>query len=436
MLPGWSSPCIVNDQIFLTGYNVSDSLLYTFAIDRENGEILWKDGFALQTYYNLHPVNSYANPTVTSNGKKIFAHFPGHGLIAYDLDGGKIWEFQHAPITVSLSGSSSPFCLDSIVIINVNGWQDPRIQALDCETGDTLWAIRDPEHQSTSAGNAASPVLWGDLIIMHQNFEIVAYNIRNRKAEWWLATPTEAVGTPVVHDDMLYLATWWSLGEKNVRGKNLSFEDLVKDYDRNGNQLIEQEEFPDNMPVYQRPEIPNLPESYMAIEVDRFFAYFDENKDGAFTKSEWDVRRELFQSRWVDHGMLALPLDGSGKRPVTDIKWKINEDTPETPSPLIVHENVLFIKNGGIMTVINRESGEIVHKERIGAAGAYLSSPMLAGNRVYTCSYNGTVTVLSAEDFNILAHNKLKERIGASPVAVDDVLYIRTDKHLYAFRDN
>ena len=41
----------------------------------------------------------------------------------------------------------------------------------------------------------------------------------------------------------------------------------------------------------------------------------------------------------------------------------------------------------------------------------------------------------SAEDFSILAHNKLKERIGASPVAVDDVLYMRTDKHLYAFRE-
>jgi outer membrane protein assembly factor BamB len=60
---------------------------------------------------------------------------------------------------------------------------------------------------------------------------------------------------------------------------------------------------------------------------------------------------------------------------------------------------------------------------------------MLAGNRIYVCSYNGTVTVLSADDFSVLANNKLKERIGASPVAVDDVLYIRTDKHLYAFRD-
>jgi len=76
----------------------------------------------------------------------------------------------------------------------------------------------------------------------------------------------------------------------------------------------------------------------------------------------------------------------------------------------------------------------VVKNGRIGAAGAYLSSPMLARNRIYTCSFNGTVTVLSAEDFNVLTHNKLKEKIGASPVAVDDVLYIRTDKNLFAFR--
>ena len=133
--------------------------------------------------------------------------------------------------------------------------------------------------------------------------------------------------------------------------------------------------------------------------------------------------------------MMAIPVVGSNERPYADILWKINEDSPETPSPLIVHEKVMFIKSGGIMTIINQETGDIVHKDRIGAAGAYLASPMLAGNRIYTCSYNGTVTVLSADNFSVLAHNKLKEKIGASPVAVDDVLYVRTDRHLYAFRD-
>ncbi len=302
---------------------------------------------------------------------------------------------------------------------------------MDCETGDTLWAIRDPEHKWASPVCSATPVLWGDLIIMHQGYEIVAYNIHDRKSEWWLATPTEGVGTPVVRDDMLYVGTWCSFGEKSQRGEDLLFEDLVMDYDKNGNKLIEQEEFPDSIIVYQRPGIPDV----MAVEGDSFFAWYDENEDGAFDKSELTVRREFFLSNWEDHGMLALPLSGSGERSVTDIKWKINEDSPETPSPLVVNENVLFIKNGGIITVINQKTGEVVHKDRVGAAGAYLSSPMLAGNRIYTCSYNGTVTVLSADDFSVLARNKLKEKIDASPVAVDDVLYVRTDKHLYAFRE-
>ncbi len=435
MIPGWSSPCIVNDKIFLTGFNDSDSLLYTIAIGRQKGEILWKDSVALQTYYFLHPVNSYANPTVASDGKKIFAHFPGYGLIAYDLDGGKSWEFQHLPITSDLAGSCSPVVLDSIVIINVNGWEDPRIQAVDCETGDTLWAIRDPEHKWTSCACSASPVLWGDLIIMHQESEIVAYNLHDRKSEWWLATPATGVGTPVVHDDMLYVGTWTNLGEKSVRGKQTSFDDLVRDLDKNGNMKIEQNEFTDDIKIFQRPEIPDAPWSAGAMNDDWIFSGFDSNGDGSYVESEWNDMWEWFLTYYRVHGMLAIPLGGSGERPVTDIKWKINEDSPEAPSPLIVNENVLFIKNGGIMTVINQVTRVVVHKDRIGAAGSYLASPMLAANRIYTCSYNGTVTVLSADDYSVLARNKLRGKIGASPVAVDDVLYVRTDKHLYAFRE-
>ena len=71
ILPGWSSPCIVNDKIFLTGFNDIDSLLYVFALDRKNGEILWKDSIIPNEYYNMHSLNSYANPTIASDGKRI-----------------------------------------------------------------------------------------------------------------------------------------------------------------------------------------------------------------------------------------------------------------------------------------------------------------------------------------------------------------------------
>lgn len=165
------------------------------------------------------------------------------------------------------------------------------------------------------------------------------------------------------------------------------------------------------------------------------FESFDNNKDGAFDKNEWEEIMKILEPFLQEHGMYAISANGKGERSQTEILWKINEDTPEVPSPLVVGNNVFFIKNGGLVTVINRTTGDVVYKNRIGKSGTFLSSPMLAGNRIYACSFNGTVSVLSADDYSIQAQNKLKEKIGASPVAVDDVLYIRTDKHLYAFQN-
>ena len=94
VLPGWSSPCIVNDRIFLTGFDDTDSLLYTLAINRENGEILWKNFVTPDEYYELHPINTFANPTVASDGERIFSSFPNYGLIAYDLEDYDIWRLM------------------------------------------------------------------------------------------------------------------------------------------------------------------------------------------------------------------------------------------------------------------------------------------------------------------------------------------------------
>lgn len=436
MLPGWSSPCIVNDKIFLTGFNNSDSLLYTVAINRKNGEILWKDSVKANNYFSMHPVNSYASPTVASDGKNIFAHFPNYGLIAYDLNGVKIWDLQHKETFGREEGSISPLVVDSIVIMNINSNEDPRILALSCQTGDTIWMVSHPEHQGASFSGTATPLIWNDIIIIHRWNEIIALNLVDGQPEWWMNTPSKGIGTPVIQDDLLFVNTWTNFGDQIARDSQPSFDDLVRDYDKNSNMRIEKDEFPDDMLLFDRPGSSDLPRISMTIKDDLVWGRgFDWNEDGSFEENEWNAMWEWAFSNFGIHGMLALPLDGSGERPVTDIKWKVNKDTPEVPSPLIVNENVLFITNGGIMTVINQETGEVVHKDRIGAAGSYLSSPMLAGNRIYMCSYNGTVTVLSADDFSILAQNKFKERIGASPVAVDDVLYIRTNKHLYAFRE-
>ncbi len=435
ILPGWSSPCIVNERVFLTGFDDSDSLLYTFAINRENGTILWKDSVQPTGYFSMHPINSYASSTIASDGERIFASFPNYGLIAYELDGNRIWNFPHEIIAEFYYGGASPVVVDSIVILLINSKTDPRIVALDCQTGDSVWTIRAAGEQWASLRSCATPIIHDDLMIMHFKQAIVAYNLFDRKPKWWLFTPTSSVGTPVITDNMLFLNTWVQGGEEKERGDLLSFNELLNKCDKDSNGTIEQAEISDDLKMYHRPEIPDAPHSALYYKSNMFFNYADANKNQAIEESEWNDMLEFASTFFKEHGMLALSIEGSGERAVMDIKWKVNEDTPETPSPLVVSENVLFIKDGGIVTVINHESGEVIHKERIGATGGYLSSPILAGNKIITCSFNGTVTVLSADDFGVLAHNKLKEKIGASPVAVDDVLYVRTDKHLYAFRD-
>jgi outer membrane protein assembly factor BamB len=434
ILPGWSSPCIVNDRIFLTGFNKTDSMLYTFALNRENGEILWADSITPDTLYDIHPINSYANPTITSDGSRIFSHFPCYGLIAYNLDGLKLWEYRHPPTTYNFFGGCSPVVRDSIVLFNVSIWPNPRIQAQDCMTGDSLWVIQDSAHFNTLDVTNATPVFWNDLLIMHQESKIVAYNMKRREAEWWLSTPTTATSTPVVYDDVVYAGTWTNLGEKSVRGFTYSFDVLVGNYDQNKNLKLEQKEIPDSVVIFRRPESTGEPSTSMKVNEEKTFRMFDKNKDAALDRNEWSAMMVVLEPFFKDHGMLALKVTGKGELSDSALLWKITDDTPETPSPLIAGENIFFIANGGIMTVINRQTGEVVKKGRIGATGTYLSSPMLAGNRIYTCSYNGIITVLSSKDFSVLARNKLNEKIAASPVAVDDVLYVRTDKHMFAFR--
>ena len=430
---GWSSPCIVNEKIFLTGFDESDSLLYTFAIDRKNGEVVWQDSLSPKGFTYQHPLQGYASPTIASDGKRIFASFPNYGMVAYDLEGKMIWEYSHEVISRFYNaGTSSPVIMDTVVVLVVNSKQDPRIMALDTRSGDSVVKIRASESEWSSFSCSSTPVVYNDLLILHLSENLVAYEMTNGILEWWLPTLTTGVGTPVLMNDTLYVNTWHNAGERSTRATLPTFAELLEESDKNSNGLVEREEINDLI-ILTRPETPDAPMAN--VYVRQLFNSFDWNKDQVFNEEEWLGLIAFVATYLKDHGMFSLPLGGSGERPHTDLVWKVNEDTPETPSPLVVGGDVMFIKNGGIITVIKRESGKVVHKERIGAAGTYLSSPLLSGNRIYTCAFNGTVSVLSADDYSVINHNKLKEKIGASPVAVDDVLYVRTDKHLFAFRE-
>ena len=80
--------------------------------------------------------------------------------------------------------------------------------------------------------------------------------------------------------------------------------------------------------------------------------------------------------------------------------------------------------------------GKVVFQGRVGKAGGYYASPVASGGKVYVASDYGVVTVLEAGDeLKVLAHNELPEAVLATPAIVEETLFVRTTKQLFAFRD-
>jgi outer membrane protein assembly factor BamB len=94
------------------------------------------------------------------------------------------------------------------------------------------------------------------------------------------------------------------------------------------------------------------------------------------------------------------------------------------------------VKNGGFLTCLDPATGTPQYvEERLGAIGDYYASLVAADGRIYVTSQRGLVTVVTAGDaLEVLARNDLGEVVQASPVPVDDLLFIRTATQLYAFR--
>ena len=80
-------------------------------------------------------------------------------------------------------------------------------------------------------------------------------------------------------------------------------------------------------------------------------------------------------------------------------------------------------------------SSEVVYQGKRIESGTYSASPLLADGKIYCVDEEGTATVVKAgPEFEILAVNKLDNLTLASPVAVDNQIFIRTADYLYCIQ--
>ena len=242
---------------------------------------------------------------------------------------------------------------------------------------------------------------------------------------------TSGTSTAVVDRDRVYAATWSPLGENDQFSPLPDFAGLLEKYDKDGDGEVSENEFPKDLAVISRPDTGNVPGATMYAGL--FKGFIDQDKDGKIQKAEWDGFVGALKKFKADHGLVAIAPSGEGDV-TAKIAWTEKTAIPEVPSPLLSGGRLYMVRNGGIVTCVNAQSGAVLFRSRIGAGGPYYSSPIAVNGKIYIASGEGTVVVLSDGDkFEVLARNDLQEEIFATPAAAAGTLYVRTAKHLYAF---
>ena len=252
----------------------------------------------------------------------------------------------------------------------------------------------------------------------------------------------EPIAVPVAGDGQLFVSVAMQGGRGDAELDAEPFWKAMLQFDRNGDGRIGRDEITQYFTLPFRPELPienpgfgrPLPDDPVKRKEsqERIFDLRDKNKDGFWT------REEFMDDMSVGRGkpnLAAIRPGGTGDITASHVSWNLRNGIPEIPSPIFHQGRLYLVRDGGILSCVNTTNGEVIYRERLGAAGQYAASPVIANDHLYLLSTKGVLTVVRCGDkFEIVLQAELHAAITATPAMDQDSLYVRTDEAMLTFR--
>jgi outer membrane protein assembly factor BamB len=436
LVSGVSSPVIWEKKIFLTGYIEDNKELQTICINRKNGKILWQSSVFPDTIEKHHSISSPAQSTVVTDGERIISYFGSCGLICYDMMGNMQWKYSIPCNRAQYGSATSPVIAEDKLILIYDIGRTRYLLALDKFTGIELWKTGFQTFNLPNLGGDATPVIHNDIIVVHRVGELAGYSVSDGSQIWRYRLLTQGSSTPIVADNNIVAACWSNSTEEDQRAQLPDFSELLQAHDLDKNRKISRSEFPSDLILYARPEIMDLESSTNYVRW--YFSSIDKNRDREIEQQEWVTSIDSIKNTYYkEAGLIAVNSDSKGPLADSLIIWRVPESVPEVPSPIFYQGRIYMIKDGGIITCVDPETGRVVYKTRLGNPGSYLASPVAANGNLYIFGYNGKLKIIKAGDeFNIVAEHDFKDNIGATPAIVGNSIYIRTRNALLSYSDH
>ncbi len=411
---GNSSPIVAGGRIYFTGHEGDDRIVLCY--DAESGRQLWRRAVPKLRSEAVNPMNGPTTPTPATDGRSLFVFFPDIGLLAFDLDGNERWRVPLGPFGAVQGMAVSPVYVAGKVVLLVDTPELAYLAAYDARTGKQAWKVERPIGFLGSYSTPALDERNGKAqLVVAGAVELTAYAPESGERVWWARGVLGApAAPPLVSGDSVY--TLEPAGDAAP-----PFDGMLKQLDRDKNGKIE------------LPEAAG--ESLNAKIMYRIFQSVDKNtgnNDGAVTAEEWS---RAFSADRMGGGLVRTRLGGKGDVSAKNIVWRQAKSMPYVTAP-VLHDGVLYVvRNGGIVSTFDAESGKLLGEQRLkDAIGDYYASPVAADGKIYFVSKDGKISVVRpGTNWEVISSGDLDEQVIATPAIANGHIYIRTDQTLYCF---
>jgi len=130
--------------------------------------------------------------------------------------------------------------------------------------------------------------------------------------------------------------------------------------------------------------------------------------------------------------VMAVKTGGQGDISASHTLWTVNRYSPDCPSPVIYRGLVYFIRDDGMASCVDLETGEPHWQERL-VSGNIKISPVAGDGKIYFLNNQANCTVIKAgPELEVLGTNELNEETLCGPAISGGRLFIRTREHLRA----
>lgn len=333
-LPGFNSPVIWDNLLFLTGADKDNQSVYCF--DKNTGKLIWEhkvSGINRPTGSIAKPTDDtgYAAPTVVTDGRYVYAIFATGDLVCVDLKGVRKWARNMGTPDNHYGHSSSLMLLKDLLFIQFDTNKAGNVMAVNALSGDTAW-----ETSRTSKISWASPIL-ADLgdhfeLVLSSSPLVAGYDPASGKELWSLECLMGEVGpSPAFHNGVIYAANEYA----NLIAIKPGSQDLV---------LWESNEY--------------LPEVASPVAIDGL----------------------LFIG--TSYGVIACFDSSNG-----EILWEYECDQGIYSSPIIAEGRVYFLDMDGIMHIFNAEGTlKVIGEPALGESA--VSTPAFSNGKIFIRGYD------------------------------------------------